>query len=143
MTFSIRPLCLFVAVVAVTAACATTRNAGTTRPSSDGKALFDKAVSGILETHCVECHGGESKEAGFDMTTRAGLLRGGDWGPGIVPGNSSRSSLMFLVRHEEEPHMPEDKPKLPDEDIARLAAWIDAGAPYTRPLNVKPQRQSP
>ena len=25
----------------------------------------------------------------FDMTTREGLLRGGDWGPGIVPGNSA------------------------------------------------------
>ena len=50
---------------------------------------------------------------------------------------------MFLVRHEEEPHMPEDKPQLPEDDIAKLAAWIDAGAPYTRPLNVKPQRNRP
>lgn len=143
MTSFIKPLYLFVAAVAATAACATARNTGTPPPSSDGKALFDGAVSGILETHCVECHGGESKEAGFDMTTREGMLKGGDYGPGIVAGNSGKSSLMFLVRHEEEPHMPEDKPKLPDQDIARIAAWIDAGAPYTRPLNVKPRRKSP
>ena len=141
MTPLLRPVYLFAAVVAATAACATARSAGTPRPSSDGRALFDTAISGILETHCVECHGGEFKEAGFDMTTREGLLKGGDYGPGIVPGNSGRSSLMFLVRHEEEPHMPEDKPKLPDADIARLAAWIDAGAPYTRPLKVTPKRK--
>ena len=143
MTPSIRPLVLVVAVVAATAACAAATTAGTPRQSAEGKTLFDSAVSGILEKHCVECHGGESKEAGFDMTTREGLLRGGDWGPGIVPGNSGRSSLMFLVRHEEEPHMPEDKPKLPDEDIARLAAWIDAGAPYTRPLKATPPGKTP
>ena len=143
MTSSIRPLCLLVAVVAVLAACATAQNAGTPPQPSEGTALFDNAVRGILETHCVECHGGKSKEAGFDMTTREGLLRGGDWGPGIVPGNSARSSLMFLVRHEEEPHMPEDKPQLPADEIAKLAAWIDAGAPYTRPLNVTPKRKSP
>jgi len=142
MTSFLKPLVLFIAVAASTA-CAMARNAGTPRPSSEGAALFDNGVRGILETHCVECHGGKSKEAGFDMTTREGLLRGGDWGPGIVPGNSGKSSLMFLVRHEEEPHMPEEKPKLPDDDIARLAAWIDAGAPYTRSLDVRPHRKTP
>ena len=41
---------------------------------------------------------------------------------------------MKLIRHEEEPEMPEKKPKLPDAAIAKIAAWIDHGAPYDAPL---------
>lgn len=99
-----------------------------------GVKLFDESVATILETHCVECHGGAHKEAGFDLTTREGLLKGGDYGPAIVPGKSAESMLIVLVRHEDEPYMPEDKPKLSDADIAKLTAWVDAGAPYPRPL---------
>ena len=131
-------LCLCLAAACCVTLAATGQDAGARPSPSAGTALFDNAVSGILETHCVECHGGTYKEAGFDLSTREGLLKGGDWGPGIVPGTSGKSSLMFLVRHEEEPHMPEDEPKLPDGDIARLAAWIDAGAPYTRTLLARP-----
>jgi hypothetical protein len=86
----------------------------------------------------VQCHGGKKKESGFDMTTREGLLKGGDWGPGAVPGKAAESQMIVLVKHEEEPYMPEDKPKLPDAEIAALAAWIDGGAPYTRTLKARP-----
>jgi hypothetical protein len=41
---------------------------------------------------------------------------------------------MKLIRHEAEPEMPDKKPKLPDEAIAKIAAWIDHGAPYEAPL---------
>jgi hypothetical protein len=51
-----------------------------------------------------------------------------------VPFDAAGSKLMKLIRHEEDPHMPEKKPKLSDDAIAKIAAWIDHGAPYEAPL---------
>ena len=52
----------------------------------------------------------------------------------IEPGKASESHLYPVIAHAEEPHMPNKATKLPDETIARIARWIDLGAPYDRPL---------
>ncbi|HWB02248.1 MAG TPA: PSD1 and planctomycete cytochrome C domain-containing protein [Verrucomicrobiales bacterium] len=93
-----------------------------------------KEVSGLLKEHCVKCHGGEKTRADFDLATREGLLAGVKDGVTVVPFNAAGSKLMKLIRHEEEPSMPDKKPKLSDATIAKIAAWIDHGAPYDAPL---------
>ncbi|MEA3210140.1 MAG: hypothetical protein QOE70_3197 [Chthoniobacter sp.] len=95
-------------------------------------------VLGLLETHCVKCHGGEKTKGGLDLVTREGLLRGGESGAAIEPTRPEASLLLETVRHETEPHMPHKKDKLPDTAIAQLTAWIKAGAPYSRPLKKSP-----
>jgi mono/diheme cytochrome c family protein len=99
-----------------------------------GLEMFRKDVAPLLREHCLKCHGGEKTKSDFDLATREGLLKGGTEGVAVVPFDSGKSWLMKLVRHEEEPEMPEKKPKLPDAVIAKLAAWIENGAPYTGPL---------
>ena len=99
-----------------------------------GLELFRKDVRTLLTDHCVKCHGGASTKAEFDLTTREGLLRGGAEGPAVVPGKAGESFLYQLIAHAEEPRMPLKAKKLPDEAIARIGAWIDAGAPYDGPL---------
>ncbi len=98
-----------------------------------GLALFEE-VGGLLNEHCVKCHGGEKTKSDFDLTTREGLLAGGAEGVAVVPFDAGASLMMKMMRHEEEPSMPDKKPKLPDEVIDRIAAWIDLGAPYEAPL---------
>ncbi|HEY7118535.1 MAG TPA: PSD1 and planctomycete cytochrome C domain-containing protein [Tepidisphaeraceae bacterium] len=97
-------------------------------------ALFTGDVRGILIQHCVKCHGGEKTKGEFDLTTREGLLHPGQEGVNVVAGNSGASRLMKLIRHEDDPEMPSKAPKLPDDAIAKIAAWIDGGAPYDKPL---------
>jgi mono/diheme cytochrome c family protein len=99
-----------------------------------GMKLFDQHIQTLLTKHCVACHGGKKNEGDLDLTTREGLLQGGDTGPAIVAGQSGESLLMALVSHREEPTMPFEEEQLPAEAVAQLAAWIDCGAPYTRPL---------
>jgi len=95
-----------------------------------GRELFHKEVASLLKEHCVQCHGGEKTEGDFDLATREGLLQG----ERIKPFDAAGSALMKLIRHEEEPLMPDNKPKLPDAAIATIAAWIELGAPYDEPL---------
>jgi hypothetical protein len=84
-----------------------------------GWRCFTKDVRGILNEHCVKCHGGEKTKAEFDLTTREGLLKGGSDGAALVPFHSADSVMIKQMRHEEDPHMPDKKPRLPDEVIAK------------------------
>ena len=102
--------------------------------SAAGLKLFDAQVSALLKQHCVKCHGGDKTEAEFDLTSRDALLRGGEHGATIVPGNAQASLLYKLITHSEEPNMPDESPKLPDDAIAAIGQWIDAVAPYSSTL---------
>ena len=88
----------------------------------------------ILEAHCLKCHGGAKVKAGLDLGTRDALLKGGDSGPAVEPGDAKGSLLVQLMAHEQEPHMPRKGDRLPEASIAAVARWIDAGASYDRPL---------
>ena len=56
-------------------------------------------------------------------------------GTSIVPGKSAESLLVQSIRHEDpDLKMPKKADKLPDAAIAKIAEWIDLGAPYAKPL---------
>jgi mono/diheme cytochrome c family protein len=105
------------------------------RRMSDGLAIFTKHVRPVLIKRCLKCHGGEAEvQSAFNLATREGLLAGGTSGKAVVPGKSAASRLCRLIRHAEEPYMPQDAPKLSDAEIASIAEWIDCGAPYDESL---------
>src|SRR6266487_2562458 len=99
-----------------------------------GLQTFQKDVRSLLIDQCLRCHGGKKTKGGLVLTTREDLLKGGTDGVVLVPFNARSSRLLQLIRHDEEPHMPDKKPRLPEAAIAKIAAWIDDGAPYDRPL---------
>jgi hypothetical protein len=102
-----------------------------------GLEIFKKQVKSILVERCVKCHGGKAVESGLDLTDRDHLLRGGENGPAILPGNSRDSPLCGLIRRSREPFMPKSGKKLAEGEISAIAAWIDCGAPYDGPLTPK------
>ncbi|MEQ1748929.1 MAG: PSD1 and planctomycete cytochrome C domain-containing protein [Prosthecobacter sp.] len=109
-----------------------------------GLKTFDQEVSAILKQNCLGCHGGEKVKSDLDLATREDLLRGGSHGPAVVPFDAKSSSLIDQINHVKEPHMPDGKPKLSAEVIAKITAWINDGAPYTEPLiaGKKPKRDA-
>src|SRR5437764_11794227 len=105
----------------------------------EGLTLFKSQVRDILVTGCVDCHGGDDVESGFDLATRKGLVRGGAHGPAIVPGKSADSNVVRFISHKEKPYMPEGGDKLAAETISAISRWIDLGAPYDKPLVENPR----
>ncbi|HSQ57215.1 MAG TPA: PSD1 and planctomycete cytochrome C domain-containing protein, partial [Gemmata sp.] len=99
-----------------------------------GTELFKSQVRGILQSKCLKCHSGDRVEGEFDMGTRESLLKGGTRGTAVVPHDHRKSLLWQLTAHQKKPHMPDGRPKLADEDIQKIAEWIDLGAPYDRPF---------
>lgn len=90
--------------------------------------LFENSVRPLLIDHCLECHG-EDPSGSLRIDSRESLLRGGDSGPAIVPGDPNRSLLLRAVRHEGDLEMPPEEPLSPQQ-IDALAAWIELGAPW-------------
>jgi hypothetical protein len=57
------------------------------------------------------------------------MLKGGDNGPALVPGDPEKSLLIKAVRYADRPKMP-PRSKLSDQQIADLTAWVKMGAPW-------------
>lgn len=121
MKFYVFPLALFAARCVGMATAA-----GTASAPEQAAVNFETHVRPILRTYCFDCHGANEKpEGGLDLRLRRLIVKGGDSGPAIVPGDREASLLLQRVRDGEMP--PTDK-KLPPEQVKLLAAWIFAGA---------------
>jgi hypothetical protein len=94
--------------------------------------FFEKQVRPILVARCYECHSSKLKEpkGGLRLDSRAGLLKGGDTEPAIVPGNAKKSLLVDAINYGDKFQMPK-KSKMPADEIAVLTKWVDLGAPWT------------
>jgi cytochrome c553 len=102
---------------------------------AESRKIFSSQVRSLLKEHCLRCHGGEKTKSGFDLVTREGLLRGGDEGLAVVPGDLDQSLLYQAVAHlDKDLAMPPKKPKLPADAIAAIKKWIELGAAYDGPL---------
>lgn len=92
------------------------------------KITYEDHVKPIFRAHCFSCHNQNKKEGDLDLTNYTSLMQGGGSGAVIEPGAVSDSYLFALVNHDEEPSMPPEQPKIPDDKIALLSKWIELGA---------------
>lgn len=97
--------------------------------------LFTLKVKPMLSEKCFGCHGDPNKKlkGGLDVTSREKFLKGGDEYPEtLVPGSAAKSFVMKAVKWEDEDYEmpPKKNDRLSEQQIADLAKWIDAGAPW-------------
>ena len=104
------------------------------RKMADGLKLFKTNVREVLVKSCLPCHGGERTRSKYDLSTRAGLIKGGSEGKAVVIGRHGESPLYKMITHQAKPHMPHKRKKLEEKNIEMIARWIDLGAAYDRPL---------
>ncbi|PYV39827.1 MAG: hypothetical protein DMG06_22070, partial [Acidobacteria bacterium] len=100
--------------------------AETAPPSAKGAVVqFEEQILPILEANCIKCHSGSSAQAGLDVRTRSGLLKGGTSGPAIVVGVAEKSLLYQRVRSGQ---MPLGGSPLAAPDVEHIRLWIEQGA---------------
>ena len=92
-----------------------------------------EVMAAILGAKCLPCHGRRRQEAGLDLRTREGLLKGGASGPAIVPGKPEESLLVRRIRAQEMPPPPLQEEfsvrGLTSVEFEKLQSWIARGAP--------------
>jgi len=92
--------------------------------------FFEARVRPLLVSSCFECHT-EQPENGLRLDSREAMLKGGDSGPALVPGDPDKSLMIQAVKHlTGAPKMPSGRAKLKDEEIDALVQWVQAGAPW-------------
>ena len=104
-------------------------------PSADDLRFFESKIRPVLVNHCYECHSSDALlndklENELLLDTKAGIRKGGESGPAVVPGELENSLLIKAIRHDSF-NMPPDT-KLADEIIADFEKWVEMGAPDPR-----------
>jgi ankyrin repeat protein len=94
------------------------------------KVDFEKQVQPLLAQRCYGCHGPDVQQSGLRLDKRQNAMRGGDYGPVIIPGKSAESKLIRrVVNGDGGLQMPPTGP-LSATEIDLLRAWIDQGADF-------------
>ncbi len=97
----------------------------------DGLAFFESRIRPVLAERCYSCHAKEAPKlkGNLLLDSRAGVLKGGDLGPSVIPGDPDRSLLIQAVRWSHDELKMPPKKRLPAAELADLEAWVRRGAP--------------
>ncbi len=91
-------------------------------------------VHALFKEHCFDCHATQEPESSLVLENFEGVMKGGENGASVIPGNSSDSRLIkFLegrsgVKGKNQFMPPGKEKKLTPEEISLIRAWIDGGA---------------
>src|SRR6185503_156464 len=95
--------------------------------SAQDKTTYADQILPLVENHCGKCHNPDKRKGDLDLTTYAGVLKGGGSGAVVVAGHPDSSKLWKAITQVEEPTMPPNKPPLPDQELALFKKWIAGG----------------
>jgi Protein of unknown function (DUF1553)/Protein of unknown function (DUF1549)/Planctomycete cytochrome C len=106
-------------------------------PTPEQVAFFESKIRPVLAEQCYKCHSAKAEKikGGLVLDSRAGVVKGGDTGAAIAPGDVDASLLIQAIRHLDEDLAMPPKKKLPPEQIAALEEWVKMGAPDPRTEN--------
>jgi hypothetical protein len=104
----------------------------------EGLDFFEKKIRPVLVDRCYSCHSADAKKlkGALLVDSRDGLLKGGDTGPSVVPGDPGKSLLIKAIGYKDEDLKMPPKGRLAPEVVADFAAWVKRGAPDPRSKGV-------
>jgi hypothetical protein len=102
------------------------------RPAGDKpaeKITYEQHILPLLREKCGSCHNANDKKGDLVLDNYSAAMRGGASGEVIrTDGDAENSPLYRVVAHLDEPFMPPQQPRLPDDQLALLRKWIEGGA---------------
>jgi uncharacterized membrane protein/Leucine-rich repeat (LRR) protein len=106
--------------------------------------VYGDVIQPILATKCYGCHGTRKQKGGLRLDQKDFILKGGDDGSVIAPGDAGASELVHRIylADEDDDHMPpKQKPQLTAAQKDLIKWWIESGAPFDK--KVQDVDQSP
>ena len=86
---------------------------------------FANEILPIIQSRCINCHGGDRIEEGLSMNTHAEIMAGSEHGAILVPGDAASSLIIEMIASGD---MPKRGPKLTPPQVQLIADWINQGA---------------
>jgi mono/diheme cytochrome c family protein len=98
--------------------------------SAQQSPLSERAeIQRILKTNCQPCHNDTTRSSGLSLTSRDGIVAGGNRGPAIKPGSPDESLLVRAIEQSGDLKMPPGRTLAPDE-VSSIRHWIESGAAW-------------
>ena len=107
-----------------------------------GDKFFEEKVRPHLAEHCFSCHGADKQKGGLKLDSKAAMIKGGDIGTAIIPGDPAASLMIKVMGYEGDLKMP-PKGKLNAKQIADLSNWVKMGAPWPSATTVEVKEIKP
>src|ERR1043166_5679028 len=102
-------------------------------PSADGLEFFEKRIRPVLVDKCYKCHSQKSEKVKADLyvDNREGLLKGGETGPAVVPGDPEKSLLIHAIRYDADDldMPPKNEDRRTADQVRDFETWVKMGAP--------------
>ncbi|MFN3484561.1 MAG: PSD1 and planctomycete cytochrome C domain-containing protein [Planctomycetota bacterium] len=108
--------------------------------------FFESKVRPLLAARCFSCHspeGGGKVKGGLRLDSRETVLKGGNQGPAVVPGDPAGSLLLRAVSYADPDLKMPPKERLPRGEVEILERWIRMGAPWSAAPPSAPPRARP
>ncbi len=98
-------------------------------PKATGKETvsFTKDIAPFMVNFCMGCHSGKDPKGGLLLTSVNNLMKGGDSGRVIIPGDLEGSRLFRLVGGLEAPRMPQNQARITRKNYNDLKKWFLEG----------------
>ncbi|MEY4778139.1 MAG: hypothetical protein RIS13_887, partial [Bacteroidota bacterium] len=108
-------------------------------PSMEDQADLQLQVRTILAHNCYDCHGPKKVKGDLRLDHIDLIMKGGESGPVVVPGNANASEMYKRISLPEghEDIMPSKGKKLTEQEIRVIALWINTGAAWPDSQQVK------
>jgi hypothetical protein len=98
----------------------------TSVPAAAGATVsFTNDILPLIESRCINCHGGDRTEEGLDLKSHASIMAGSENGSVVTPGDPANSLLAEMVINKK---MPKRGPKLTPPQVQLIVDWINQGA---------------
>lgn len=101
--------------------------------SANARVDFTTQVKPLLEGACTHCHGEKEHKGDLKMITLEDMKKGGENGPGLVPGDLKKSPIytsLLLELDDDDVMPPKKEGKLVKEQIDIIKQWIEQGADW-------------
>ncbi len=106
--------------------------------------FFEKRIRPLFVQHCYKCHSATAEKirGGLQLDSRAGVMKGGDTGPSVIPGQPGQSELIRAVRYDPDGYQMPPSGKLADQQIADLTSWVADGAVWPQSRDASSAKSS-
>ena len=100
---------------------------------------FRRDIAPIFQRHCLNCHNERIRMGGLSLHSADALLKGGESGEILAPGDPESSYLLDLVTSTDgAAEMPKEEAPLSKKDVAMIRQWITQGATWPKEMLLKP-----
>src|SRR5262249_12039389 len=105
---------------------------------AQGTVTFTKDIAPILQRSCQNCHRPNGGLAPMALTTYEEVR---PWARAIKQRTLTREMPPWFIEKNIGIQRFKDDPSLSDEEIAKIAEWVDSGAPLGNLAEMPPARQ--